>query len=166
MPMSTKSKFSHLPLSTSGPVECAVTGTTLLNTPYFNKGSAFPPGERRAFKLTGLLPQGVQGLRQQVQRAYQQYSTREDDLAKNTFLASLMAQNEVLFFRVGTSHIRILCLLVSLCGNMLKEMAALAGKFRRDVQYRVHPHRGRRDSKLLSPFQTPRGLLLEHQRSG
>lgn len=34
-------QFGHLPLSTSGPVECALTGTALLRSPYLNKGSAF-----------------------------------------------------------------------------------------------------------------------------
>jgi malate dehydrogenase (oxaloacetate-decarboxylating) len=94
-------KFGHLPLSTSGPQDCALTGSALLNTPYFNKGAGFPAEERKQFKLTGLLPQNVQTLDQQVKRAYQQYSTRKDDLAKNTFMTSLGEQNEVLYFRVS-----------------------------------------------------------------
>jgi malate dehydrogenase (oxaloacetate-decarboxylating) len=94
-------KFGNLPLSTSGPQDCALTGTALLNTPYLNKGAGFPPEERKTFKLTGLLPQNVQTLDQQVKRAYQQYSTRVDDLAKNTFMTSLGEQNEVLYYRVS-----------------------------------------------------------------
>jgi hypothetical protein len=94
-------KFGNLPLSTSGPQDCALTGTALLNTPYINKGAAFPAEERKTFKLTGLLPQNVSTLDQQVKRAYQQYSTRADDLAKNTFMTSLAGQNEVLYFRVS-----------------------------------------------------------------
>src|SRR4051812_19322803 len=66
-----KPKFSHLPLSTSGPLECALKGTVLLNHPYFNKGSAFTKEERREFALHGLLPQHIQTLEQQVQRAYE-----------------------------------------------------------------------------------------------
>lgn len=94
-------KFSHLPLATSGPQDCAIIGAALLNTPYFNKGAAFPADEREQFNLTGLLPQNVQSLEQQAKRAYQQYKTRQDDLAKNTFLTSLREQNEVLFYRVS-----------------------------------------------------------------
>jgi len=94
------SKFGHLPLATSGPIECALKGTPLLNHPYFNKGSAFTKEERETFELTGLLPPSVQTLEQQVQRAYQQYSTRPDDLAKNTFLSSMKEQNEVLYYKV------------------------------------------------------------------
>ena len=99
-PQKSPSKFSSLPLSTSGPLECALKGTVLLNHPYFNKGSAFTAQERRDFELTGLLPQSIQTLEQQVQRAYEQYSLCPDDLAKNTFLSSMKDQNEVLYFRV------------------------------------------------------------------
>lgn len=100
MSPSKTSKFKHLPLSTSGPIECALTGTSLLNTPYLNKGSAFSSEERRQFNLTGLLPQNVQTLEEQVKRAYQQYSSQPNDLAKNTFLSSLQDQNAVLYYKV------------------------------------------------------------------
>ncbi|KAJ8122715.1 hypothetical protein O1611_g9775 [Lasiodiplodia mahajangana] len=100
------SKFSHLPLSTRGPIECAVNGTVLLNTPYFNRGSAHTPEEREEFNLTGLLPQSVQTLEQQTKRAYEQYSTRPDDLAKNTFLTSLKEQNAVLYFKLLQDHLK------------------------------------------------------------
>jgi malate dehydrogenase (oxaloacetate-decarboxylating) len=93
-------KFGHLPLSTSGPQDCALTGSALLNTPYFNKGAAFPANERKEFNLTGLIPQHIATLDEQVERAYQQYSSRSDDLAKNTFMTSMKGQNEVLFYRV------------------------------------------------------------------
>lgn len=94
------SKFAHLPLSTSGPLDCALSGTAILNHPFFNKGSAFTAAERRDFGLLGLLPQNIQTLEQQANRAYAQYSSRPDDLAKNTFLTSLKEQNEVLFYRL------------------------------------------------------------------
>lgn len=101
-------KFGNLPLSTSGPQDCALIGSALLNTPYFNKGAAFPASERETFKLTGLLPQHVATLDDQVKRAYQQYSTRHDDLAKNTFMTSLAEQNQVLYFRVSCFIKRVL----------------------------------------------------------
>ncbi|KAI1771976.1 hypothetical protein F4818DRAFT_427238 [Hypoxylon cercidicola] len=106
MSANTKPKFSHLPLSTSGPIECAVSGTVLLNTPYFNRGSAHSAEERREFNLTGLLPSSIQTLQQQVDRAYEQYSSRPDDLAKNTFLTSVKEQNLVLYFRLLHDHMK------------------------------------------------------------
>ncbi|KAK4129819.1 hypothetical protein N657DRAFT_677388 [Parathielavia appendiculata] len=104
-PHKAESKFGHLPLSTNGPLECAIKGTVLLNHPYFNKGSAFTADERRAFELSGLLPPSIQTLEQQVQRAYDQYRAQPDDLAKNTFLSSMKEQNEVLYFKLLLDHL-------------------------------------------------------------
>jgi malate dehydrogenase (oxaloacetate-decarboxylating) len=92
--------FGDLPLSTSGPLDVALEGLPLLQNPYFNKGSAFTEKERDVFNLHGLLPTNVQTLKEQVGRAYHQFSTRESDLAKNTFMTSLKMQNEVLFYEV------------------------------------------------------------------
>lgn len=73
----------------------------LLASPYHNKGSAFPSIERKEFKLYGLLPPNVQTLEEQVRRAYEQYSSRPNDLAKNTFMTSMKEQNEVLYYKVS-----------------------------------------------------------------
>ncbi|KAF3764101.1 hypothetical protein M406DRAFT_291140 [Cryphonectria parasitica EP155] len=99
------SRFGDLPLSTSGDLECALTGTLLLSHPFFNKGSAHTSEERRVFNLTGLLPQSIQNLDQQVKRAYEQYSSLPDDLTKNTFMTSMKEQNEVLFYKLLQEHI-------------------------------------------------------------
>ncbi|KAJ4415150.1 NAD-dependent malic enzyme, mitochondrial [Gnomoniopsis sp. IMI 355080] len=104
MPSQKNPRYGHLPLSTSGPLECALTGTILLNHPIFNKGSAFPSEERRDFNLTGLLPQSVQTLEQQAKRAYQQFSSAPDDLAKNAFMTSMKEQNVVLYFKMLQDH--------------------------------------------------------------
>ena len=42
----------------------------------------------------------MQTLEEQVDRAYQQYSNRPNDLAKNTFMTSMKEQNEVLYYKV------------------------------------------------------------------
>ncbi|ODA79400.1 hypothetical protein RJ55_04993 [Drechmeria coniospora] len=99
MPKPT-SRFDHLLLSTSGPVDCALTGEAVLGSPFFNKGSAFPLDERKLFNLCGLLPHNVHSLDTQVQRAHEQYIERADDLDKNTFLTSLKEQNEVLYYKL------------------------------------------------------------------
>ncbi|KAH8813043.1 hypothetical protein F5884DRAFT_820720 [Xylogone sp. PMI_703] len=99
-------KFGNLPLSTSGLQDCALTGTALLNAPFFNKGSGFTDEERIKFNLKGLLPRAVATLEEQVNRAYEQYSTRSDNLAKNTFMTSLAQQNQVLYFRLIQEHLK------------------------------------------------------------
>lgn len=75
-------------------------GRDVMASCQFNKGSAFSEEERRVFKLHGLLPPNIQTLEEQVQRAFQQYKSRPDSLAKNTFMASMKAQNEVLYYKV------------------------------------------------------------------
>ena len=80
--------------------QIAMQGGSLLHSSRFNKGTAFSDEERIAFKLQGLLPPNRQSLDEQVQRAYQQYSSRNDDLAKNTFMASMKMQSEVLYYSV------------------------------------------------------------------
>ncbi|KJZ76125.1 hypothetical protein HIM_04581 [Hirsutella minnesotensis 3608] len=100
------SKFDHLPLSTRGPIECALSGEALLNIPDFNKGSAFPAEEREQFNLYGLLPENIQTLEAQTRRAYEQYRAQSDNLAKNTFLTSLKDQNEVLYYRLLQDHLK------------------------------------------------------------
>ncbi|CAI7633896.1 unnamed protein product [Penicillium glandicola] len=104
--MSVKSKFLNLPRATAGPLICPYKGTSLLQSSQFNKGSAFPDHERTTFKLHSLLPPNIQTLDEQVQRAYQQYQSRADDLAKNTFLASMKAQNEVLYYKLLQTHLK------------------------------------------------------------
>ncbi|KAI4744692.1 hypothetical protein E4T50_04941 [Aureobasidium sp. EXF-12298] len=81
-------------------------GVELLASPQFNKGSAFTHEERETFGLTGLLPSRVQTIDEQTQRAYRQYSSCGDDLAKNSFMTSLKEQNEVLYYRLIQDHLK------------------------------------------------------------
>lgn len=71
-----------------------------MHHPDYNKGTAFTDEERVAFKLYGLLPPNIQTLDEQVQRAYEQYLSRSDDLAKNMFMAALKSQYEVPYYKV------------------------------------------------------------------
>lgn len=73
---------------------------------YLNKGSAFNAEERDKFDLSGLLPSNVQTLDEQVRRAYAQYQSRPDDLAKNTFMTSMKEQNEVLYYKLIQEHLK------------------------------------------------------------
>jgi malate dehydrogenase (oxaloacetate-decarboxylating) len=93
-------------LSVEGPIECSLTGFQLLNSPLFNKGSAFTLEERTAFGLEGLLPAQVNDLNAQVERAYKQLSYLKTPLAKNDFCSSMRVQNKVLFYELVRRHIR------------------------------------------------------------
>ena len=78
----------------------------MLDSPYYNKGTAFTESERATFGLEGLLPANVQTLDQQHKRAYEQYQKRGDMLSKNVFMTSMAEQNTVLFFKLLLSHIK------------------------------------------------------------
>lgn len=93
-------------LSIEGPIECDLHGFNLLNSPVFNKGSAFSEEEREAFGLHGLLPSQVNSLEEQVNRAYAQFSYLKTPLAKNDFCTSMRIQNKVLYYELVRRHIR------------------------------------------------------------
>ncbi|KAJ6072739.1 hypothetical protein N7467_010824 [Penicillium canescens] len=106
--MSSKetSKFKNLPRAASGPLECPYNAETILKDARFNKGSAFTHEERKTFNLHGMLPPNIQTIEEQVQRAYDQYSSRAEPLVKNTFMASMKAQNEVLYYKLLQTHLK------------------------------------------------------------
>ena len=84
----------------------ALRGEALLTNPRFNKGTAFSLQERREFGLNGRLPFKVATLDEQCQRAYDQLSSQESSLHKNSFLQSLKDQNRVLYFALLGKHLR------------------------------------------------------------
>lgn len=102
----SSSKYAHLSLATDKPVSISLTGHNLLTSPEYNKGTAFTAAERKTFDLHGFLPTNVQTLDEQVKRAYQQYSSRDSDIAKNTFMTSMAEQNTVLYFRLIQDHLK------------------------------------------------------------
>lgn len=93
-------------LSIEGPIECDLQGFQLLNSPIFNKGSAFTREEREAFGLEGLLPSSINTLDEQIERAYSQFCYLKTPLAKNDFLVSMRIQNKVLYYELVRRHIR------------------------------------------------------------
>ena len=80
-------------------------GRDVLATPALNKGVAFPPAERAALGLVGLLPAGVLTLQEQAERAYGQYGAAQGEMAKYRYLAGLHSRNQVLFHRVLGDHL-------------------------------------------------------------
>jgi len=77
----------------------------LLDTPVWNKGSAFDDHERVTLGLHGLLPPQVESLQEQSVRAYEAYNTKETDLGRHVYLRQLQDSNEILFYRLMFDHI-------------------------------------------------------------
>jgi len=86
--------------------QTAARGLAVLNSPLLNKGTSFPPEERKSLGLTGLLPPDISTLATQVRRAYRQYERLPDALGKNIFLTALHDHNEVLFYKLFSEHLR------------------------------------------------------------
>ena len=84
--------------------EVQLSGPDLLHEPFLNKGDAFTTQERATFGLTGLLPEAVSTLDEQVKRAYLQYQQQPDDPRKNIYLNMLQDSNEVLFYKLLSEH--------------------------------------------------------------
>jgi len=80
-------------------------GSAVLACPAINRGTAFTHTERRSLGLTGMLPEGVSTLAEQVRRTYAQYSRQADDLLKWVYLTNLRDRNEVLFHRLLADHV-------------------------------------------------------------
>ena len=87
------------------PIFLPYSGPTLLNISLLNKGCAFSREEREAFGLLGLLPKRYETIEQQVERAYQQYSSFDEPINKHIYLRATQDSNETLFYRLVTAHI-------------------------------------------------------------
>ena len=58
-------------------------GVEVLDTPIWNKGTAFDEAERAAFGLRGLLPPHIESLEQQSIRAYEGFKAKTTDLERH-----------------------------------------------------------------------------------
>ncbi|MEP4545148.1 MAG: NAD-dependent malic enzyme [Saccharospirillum sp.] len=87
------------------PLYIPYAGPTLLELPLLNKGSAFTQEERVSFNLIGLLPQNVETIEEQAERAYRQYQLCQSDLDRHIALRSIQDDNETLFFRLLEDHL-------------------------------------------------------------
>src|SRR5271163_1918462 len=80
-------------------------GMHLLDTPVWNKGTAFDDGERVALGLQGLLPPQTESLQKQSTRAYEAFHTKNTDLERHIYLRQLQDSNETLFYRLMLDHV-------------------------------------------------------------
>ncbi|WYP28484.1 NAD-dependent malic enzyme [Alkalihalobacillus sp. FSL W8-0930] len=83
----------------------ALKGKDLLMDPSLNKGVAFTEDERKELELEGLLPPTVLTIKEQSDRAYEQFLAQPTNLRKNVVLSDLANRNRVLFYRLFSEHI-------------------------------------------------------------
>jgi malate dehydrogenase (oxaloacetate-decarboxylating) len=87
------------------PLYISYAGPSLLETPLLNKGTAFTEKERLTFNLIGLLPPRYESIDEQVERAYQQFSSFAKPVNKHIYLRGVQDNNETLFYRLLREHL-------------------------------------------------------------
>ncbi|EME1355372.1 NAD-dependent malic enzyme [Klebsiella aerogenes] len=80
-------------------------GPVLLEFPLLNKGSAFSMEERSSFNLLGLLPEVVETIEEQAERAWIQYQGFKTEIDKHIYLRNIQDTNETLFYRLIGNHL-------------------------------------------------------------
>jgi malate dehydrogenase (oxaloacetate-decarboxylating) len=97
--------FKIDPLTGEDFYEVFVRGRQLLNDPHLNKASAFTEEERLSLGLDGMLRPGISTLESQLDRTYEAYRRKSDDLERYIYLIGLQDRNEVLFYQLLMDHL-------------------------------------------------------------
>lgn len=92
-------------IDTPSPLYVPYAGPSLLENPLLNKGSAFSLIERMKFNLEGLLPDAVESIEEQAERAYLQYQSFRGDMTKHIYLRNIQDTNETLFYHLIQHHV-------------------------------------------------------------
>lgn len=87
------------------PLYLPYAGSSLLETPLLNKGSAFTANERQHFNLTGLIPPMIESIQEQAERAYKQLCGFNSPINKHVYLRNIQDTNETLFYRLLDDHL-------------------------------------------------------------
>lgn len=87
------------------PLYIPYAGPILLEFPLLNKGSAFSVEERNDFNLNGLLPETVETIEEQAQRAWRQFQDFKNANDKHVYLRNIQDTNETLFYRLLDNHL-------------------------------------------------------------
>ncbi|KAA0012148.1 NAD-dependent malic enzyme [Billgrantia pellis] len=94
-----------MPIESKRPLYIPYAGPSLLEMPLLNKGSAFTREERLEFNLVGLLPQNVESIEEQAERAYRQYQQCHSDLERHIHLRAIQDDNETLYYHMVMEHL-------------------------------------------------------------
>ncbi|MFN7956939.1 MAG: NAD-dependent malic enzyme [Holophagaceae bacterium] len=93
------------PLTGEEYYEVYVRGRQLLNNAHLNKASAFTKEERLSLGLDGMLRPGIATLESQLDRTYEAFLRKPDDMERYIYLSGLLDRNEVLFYRLLQDHL-------------------------------------------------------------
>lgn len=86
-------------------LEVSLSDYALVTNPLLNKGMAFSAEERDEFNLEGLLPPHYSNIKEQRERSYEAFLSKETELEKYIYLRDLQNSNETLFYSLLTTYI-------------------------------------------------------------
>jgi malate dehydrogenase (oxaloacetate-decarboxylating) len=86
-------------------IETTLSGYNLIREPLLNKGMGFTEAERSQFQLHGLIPCHNASFKEQIERSYEAFQAKDNDLEKYIYMRDLQDSNETLFYALLTSHI-------------------------------------------------------------
>ncbi len=151
-------------------------GTMLLESPLYNKGTAFPDGERHEFGLDGLLPPHITDLDEQLERTYGEFRYKHTPMEKHIYLRALQDRNEVLFYHLVLAHVDEMMPLIytptvgEACQRFSQIIRRPRGLFvsypQRDVIERILDNRPHRDVDVIVVTDGERILGLGDQGCG
>ncbi len=87
------------------PASIGLAGPALLGSRLLTKDLAFPPAERDAFGLRGLLPDRVLTIEEQIDLELEHIRVKHDALEQYIGLAALQDRNATLFYRLLAEHL-------------------------------------------------------------
>jgi len=82
-----------------------LSGTSLLRSPLYSKGTGFTASERERFDLDGLLPSQANDIDTQAERTFRTIMFNEDPVGRHIGLAALQDRNEHLFYKILSLHL-------------------------------------------------------------
>ncbi len=124
--------FKIDPMTGEDYYEVYARGRQLLNDPHLNKASGFSREERETLGLEGLVRSAVLSLEIQVERAYEAFLRKPDDLEKYIFLVALQDRSEVVFYKLVTEHLKEMVPIVytPTVGTACLQMSSIQRRFR------------------------------------
>jgi malate dehydrogenase (oxaloacetate-decarboxylating) len=124
--------FKIDPLTNEEYIEVYSKGPQLMYHPLLNKGAAFTNQERIELGLDGLIRDKVLTIEDQVERTYDMFKRKPDDLEKYIFLQGVLNRNETMFYNLIFKYLKEMLPIIytPTVGQACQQMSHILRRFR------------------------------------